>query len=174
MPNRGKFIAALAGLLAAFLVASPAASLDIEVREIDRALRNQYMSASMPEAHRLLAGYTVLTKARGFSGRVQAVIPFSSVAVLYMAPNGEVLAWSDKSARVEAGRWQIQANGRNDVCLFFPMGKGAGACTNLFINNAWIEQSTKGNPFGLKAGASVPFKMGRFGVSLKNLAAKLP
>jgi hypothetical protein len=37
-----------------------------------------------------------------------------------------------------------------------------------------MEQSTPGNPFGLKAAADVPFKFGTAGITLQKIAAKLP
>lgn len=146
----------------------------LEIAKVTDQVVHGFRYAAPAQARSYLAGYTVLVKLGQVEKRVLNVIPISSVAVLYFAPDGAVLGWSGKSDVVERGVWKVQSkpNG-NDLCLFFDKGLGAGFCTVLWIGHPMFMESTKGNPFHLKARAAVPYDLGRFGISLGGIAKKL-
>ena len=134
---------------------------------------NAFQFGTAAEAKRTLGNLTILVKFGTYSGELAKVIPIASTAVLYFNPNGTVLGWSSKTDTVEAGKWAVRGNGNNDLCLFFPEGKGAGVCTMIFAYGAPFKEATAGNPFNLKAEKPAPYHLGRFGLSLKSIAKKL-
>jgi hypothetical protein len=158
-------------LLSSALVQGAAA---IEVTKVGDKLVRAFRQAPLDKAETFLAGYTVLVKLGKVPPRIIKMLPISSVAVLYFAPNGRVLGWSGKSGVVEPGDWQIQNRGAgNDLCMFFDKNDGQGFCTILSAGRSAQMESTKGNPFGLKANAPVPYTLGYAGQSLGGVAKKL-
>ena len=160
-------------LLLAFLVPS-VPSQAIEIDDDLGELVDQFQATSPDTAKQYLADYTVLVKLGQVDSSIGELMPISSVAVLYFAGNGTVLGWSSKSERVEKGRWIVDArSGQNEVCLIFPEGQGKGVCTILSRNDRRITESTRGNPFNLKAEQPAPFELGNSGVSLREIATQL-
>lgn len=146
----------------------------LQITKVGKELVRGFQYAAPAQAKGYLAGYTVLAKLGRVQKRVLNILPISTVAILYFAPDGTLLGWSDKSDIVERGTWQVKtAPNGNDLCIFFDKGRGAGMCTVLIFGGPQFLESTKGNPFGLKANAAVPYDLGRFGVSLGNVAKKL-
>jgi hypothetical protein len=169
----------LAGLMLAGIVAmtAPAAALDIRAQSSKDLHQFEHMPNK--EVSKFFAGRTFLFKSQELNGGVRAVLPISGVAILYMAPNGTLLGWSDKSGNVEAGVWRVNNTNGNDLyfnnqlCFGFPEGGRGQACSRFGTNINYFPESTAGNPFGLKGESAAPFDLGRFGVSLKSVAKKL-
>lgn len=162
--------------LASLWAAPSASALEIAVRNIDKGLAEALFYGSEAQAQGYVAGYTVLVKMGQQPSYMRRRLEFSSTAVLYFAKNGTLLAWSGQSPQVQAGTWRINRGGNfNEVCVEFAKGKGQPVCASpLSGGTRWMEQSTPGNPFGLKAAADVPFKFGTAGITLQKIAAKLP
>jgi hypothetical protein len=169
----------LAGLMLAGFVFSTMPAFALDVRQ--QTYRDLKPLEKMPTAQvgKYFAGRTFVFKASQLSGKVRNTLPISGVAILYLAPDGKLLGWSDKSANVEAGIWHVyNANGNvaypeNQLCIGFPEGKGGEACLRLFAPVSYLPESTAGNPFGLKGEKPAPFNLGRFGVTLQSVAKKL-
>jgi hypothetical protein len=162
---------ALVALFSGGLVQAASA---IEVAKIGDKLVKAFRHAGPQEARGYLAGYTVLAKLGQMPGRIKGRIPISTVVVLYFNPNGDLLAWSGKSDIVEKGRWYVgEGRGGNDLCLNFDSSGGEGFCTVLANGRSAQLESTKGNPFGLKANAPTPHKLGFSGQSLAKIAGQL-
>jgi len=157
-------------LLAAFFCSS-AFALDIKVIKVTHEMMARHTQASPAQARREVAGFTTLIKVPRIPKKLSKLIPMSGVAVVYFKSNGTMLAWSSKSKTVEPGKWFLRGK-RNDICFVFPKGMGQGVCSNFFITTDIVKETTKGNPFKLQAGAQVPYKLGRFGVSLEKIARK--
>lgn len=151
----------------------PALSLDIEVTDVTRSMMRAHTSASPSEAKSRIAGYTTLFKVKKFPRRLKAYVPMSGVSIVYFDPNGSVLIWSGESDKVERGKWFLRGQ-RNDICLAFPQGGALALCTNFRQATSFVKETTRGNPFKLKGGAPVPFKLGHMGVSLERTARKFP
>ena len=163
---------ALLGALFALSLAGAAPAL--EISKVPKETVELFMRAAPADARTFLAGYTVHVKLGRVQVKVLNVLPISTIAILYFAPDGALLGWSDKSEVIERGIWKIDSkpNG-NNVCMFFDKSKGAGVCTILNFGRPTFLESVKGNPFGLKANAPVPYDLGRVGVSLRAAAKKL-
>lgn len=149
-----------------------AEAIDINVIKVTNKMMYAHMNASKQQAFNRVAGYTTLFKVSDFPRALQKLVPVSGVAVFYFKKNGTVLAWSGKSQKVEAGKWYLTRNW-NDICVSFPQGKGKSVCTNFMVSTKTVKETTLGNPFNLKAGEPVPYKLGRFGVTLKKIARKI-
>jgi hypothetical protein len=160
--------------LAFFISASPVQALEINVRKLDGNLIDSFQRAPLSSAPNFLVGYTVLISGARMAMSQTHLIPFSGPTVVYFSHKKKMVCWWGKSKVVHEGSWQIRRSGRfNDICFFFPQGKGEGLCSRLLVSQDFLKESTKGNPFKLKAGGAVPFKLGRFGVSLSQIARKI-
>ncbi|WP_439601407.1 hypothetical protein [Devosia sp.] len=171
-----RLLTSLVVCIASLWVATSASALELVVRDIDKGLANALFYGSKAEAEGYVSGYTVLLKMGQQPPYLRRRLEFSSNAVLYFAKGGTLLAWSGQSAQVQAGTWRIMRGGNfNEVCVEFAKGRGQPACASPLSGGMnWMKQSTPGNPFGLKAGAAVPFKFGTAGLSLEKIAAKFP
>lgn len=148
----------------------------IEIWKLSDQLMQRFERSSPSEAKHLVGGYTMLVKLGSINGTIAKVMPISTVAVLYFNPNGQVLGWSSKTNTIEEGKWIVRhAPGTiNSLCLFFPEGGGQGVCNMpSLLAGAPFAESTKGNPFNLRAEKPAPYHLGRFGISLKSIASKL-
>ena len=163
--------------LVAVLLAAPAAAAELgPVTPIDPTMMNQLFGSLKVEAAALIEDSTVLGRMGDIPDEQRKALPFASDFVVHFAANGDVLAWSDKSAVVEAGYWElISSNGVNDLCIRFGRFGLTSLCASHEIEASdWMIETTPGNPFGLIAGAAVPAKLGSGDLSLDTIAARLP
>lgn len=161
-------------IIAASLVALPANSM--EITKVNNKRIYEFHHASAKNARSYFAGYTLALKLGKVPARLRKLLPISTVSIVYFASNGQLLGWSDKSDKIEVGKWYVQTRGAgNNICILFPQksGKDSGICTVLSAGTPQFVESTKGNPFGLKGGKPAPYSLGRFGVSLTKAAKKL-
>jgi len=163
-------IVLLAGLVS--MSVTPSVALEITAIEVTTEYMDDFTEGSQAHAKKLLANHTALVKIRNFPKKLQKYVPVSGVSVMYFGSNGTVLTWSSKSKIVEKGKWRIEGK-NNNICLYYPQGLGYGICTKFFLSYDFLTETTAGNPFKLKAGSQVPFKLGRFGVSLNKIAKKI-
>jgi hypothetical protein len=155
--------------------APQAAELGV-VTEFDELLMYQIYRSKPAEAHSLIANSTVLGKLGALDTERLAALPFGSDMVLFFAENGDLLAWSDKSAVVELGYWElIGSSGFNELCVRFGNFGLISLCASPEIDHSdWIVESTPGNPFALVAGAAVPAVLAGNELGLAAIAGRLP
>ncbi len=108
-------------LLLSLAPAAPALAVDMgKVTVVGDGLMDQFLHAPTPDVRDLLRNTTMLIKLGDIDPKLLTALPFGSDAVLFFAENGDLLAWSDKSAVVEAGYWEVIANaGFNEFCIRF-------------------------------------------------------
>jgi hypothetical protein len=127
------------------------------------------------EAEAMFVDSTVLARLAGVDSELQARLPFGSDAIIHFAANGDVLVWSDKSAVVEIGYWELPASGGlNELCIRFgAFGLNSLCGSTDGTHSDWIVESTPGNPFGLAAGAATPAVLAGSALGLDTLAERL-
>ncbi len=169
-----KRLAAMLLMLAA-TGAPQAAELGV-VTEFDELLMYQIYRSKPAEAHSLIANSTVLGKLGAIDPELLEALPFGADMVLFFAENGDLLAWSDKSAVVELGYWElIGSSGFNELCVRFGNFGLTSLCASPEIDHSdWIVESTPGNPFGLAAGDTVPASLAAGELGLAAIAGRLP
>lgn len=162
---------ALIGLAAPALAA--AAELGV-VTTVDHDLRMQFFMMNPPETEALLANYTARIEMGTLDAKLAAALPYGTQSVMYFAANGDLLAWSDKSANVEQGYWEVIDNGAfNEVCLRFGKFGVDSVCASPQLDNSeWLKELVEGNVFGLESGKSVPGALGADPFTLASIAGK--
>lgn len=165
-----------APLLMLAAIASPQAAELGPVTEFDDLLLMQVWGSKRGEANSLIANSTVLGKLGPIDAELAEKLPFGGDVVLYFADNGDLLAWSDKSAVVEAGYWElIGSSGFNELCIRFGSFGLISLCSSPEIAHSdWLVETTPGNPFALVAGAATPAVLAAGELSLNAIAARLP
>jgi hypothetical protein len=165
-----------AGLLAALMLsAAPASAAELKVVTVfTPVMMEQIYRLPTDEARSLIADSTILGKVGAIDAGLAERLPFGADMVLHFAENGDLLAWSDKSAVVEVGYWELIASGGfHDLCVRFGSFGLDSLCASIEIEHSnWIVESTPGNPFGLVGGAAVPMQIGT-DLSLEALAERV-
>jgi hypothetical protein len=169
-----KHLAATLLMLAA--IGAPQAAELGPVTEFDELLLAQVWTSKRGEANSLIANSTVLGKLGAIDAELLEKLPFGGDVVLHFAENGELLAWSDKSAVVEVGYWElIGSSGFNELCLRFGSFGLISLCSSPEIEHSdWLVETTPGNPFALTGGAAVPATLAGNELGLAALGERLP
>lgn len=170
---------AFRALALAVLLATPAPAAELgRVTEIDADQIYQILLVAKVEAEALLADTTMLASLAGIdSAGLREKLPFGDDVVLYFAPGGDLLAWSDKSQVIELGYWELMASsGYNEICARFGYFGLNSICISPDDGRGpyWLKERTSGNPFGLVAGQPVPGTLGAGPRDLMSIAAGLP
>ncbi|SFZ82139.1 hypothetical protein SAMN02983003_0901 [Devosia enhydra] len=169
-----KSLLTVLALLVSLGLAAPASAQDAAVINADKALVESFFYGSSAQAKKFVSGYTMLIAIRPQPDFVRRRLQFSGTGVMYFAPDGGLLAWSGYSKKIEAGKWFLKRGGNfNMLCVEFAKGRGEPVCASPLMGGHWIRQSTKGNAFGLKAGAPVRFSFGIGGLTLQKLASQM-
>jgi hypothetical protein len=168
----------LAAAIIVIAAAAPAEAVELggPVTRFTPVMMEQIYRSPRAEAEALFVDSTVLASLAGVADELQAKLPFAADVVIYFAEGGDVLVWSDKSAVVEVGYWELLASrGFNDLCIRFGNFGLDSLCAAVDIEQSgWIVESTPGNPFGLAGGAATPASLAGGDIGLNALAGRLP
>jgi hypothetical protein len=167
-----RFIAKI--LLIAFVALGAVGSASaIEVRKLTYHDLDHWLGEpSRSAAARHFADTTIQMKVTRRGGGGVAGAPPVGPLIMYLSKNGKLLSWTSGGETVGTGSWEIKDMGLGVQipCYYFDLQGGRSDC--FFGGTANYQQQTAGNPFGLKAGESVPARLSSSSTIL-SLAQKL-
>mgnify|MGYP000577798297 CR=1 FL=1 len=166
-----------AATLSLALITTAAQTAAVELKVVTAftpVMMEQIYRLPTDEARAMVEDSTILGRLGAIDEELRERLPYGTDMVFYFAANGDLLAWSDKSAIVEVGYWELIASGGlHDLCVRFGRFGLDSLCASIEIEASdWIVESTPGNPFGLVAGAAVPATIGA-DLSLQTLADRI-
>jgi hypothetical protein len=169
--------AVAAPLLVLGAAAAPVTAAELKVvTAFTPVMMEQIYRLPRSEAEAMFVDTTIRGRVGAIEEDLRARLPFAGDMIVYFAPDGDVLVWSDKSAVVETGYWELIASGgTHDLCIRFGHFGLDSLCASVEAEHSdWIVETTPGNPFALVAGTAIPAQLAGGELSLQAIASRLP